>query len=294
MLAGLLTVALLASANAIELKTKPSLKEITSASHLKMTKTFRKRNTKVLPSAIATTSTTSGVAKYYVEEGASSSSLCSGDATSYFYDGYGMCLTNYDGTTMMSMYMEENDGSYNITETYFSDAECATPVTSTSTMFPGSCSSALEISSGTYAYVMSLGKFKEDSKTFGTKSFNSDTDCADDDDSKVISASAAIMGVCYPIEISGVTYYFTVQSCGKITPYSDADCKTKINLDDGYGDDDDDDDDDAYSLECVEKSGTGATPEEWESDYCKSAASSVSVASVAMVAGSALAAFAMM
>jgi hypothetical protein len=292
MLAGLLTVALLASANAIELKTKPSLKEITSASHLKMTKTFRKRNTKVLPSAIATTSTTSGVAKYYVEEDASS---CTGDATSYYYDGYGMCLTNYDGTTMMSSYMEVNDGSYNLTETYYSDAACATPVTSTSSLFPGSCDTAIAISSDTYTYVMSLGKFKEDSKTFGTKSFNSAADCADDDDSTVISANANIMGVCYPMYYFGVTYYYTVKSCAKVTIYTDSDCQNKLSNDDDYGDDDDDDDDDdAYSLDCVEMSGSGATPEEWDSDYCKSAASSVSVASVAMVAGSALAAFAMM
>jgi hypothetical protein len=289
MLAGLLTVALLASANAIELKTKPSLKEITSASHLKMTKTFRKRNTKVLPSAIATTSTTSGVAKYYVEEDASS---CTGDASFYYYDGYGMCLTNYDGTTMMSMFTEESDGSYNMTQTYYSDAACATPVMSTSAVYPGSCDTAMEISTDTYAYVMSLGKFKEDSKTFGTKSFNSAADCADDDDSTVIFASAAIMGVCYPVE--GETYYVTTQSCGKTTRYSDSDCKNKLASDDDYGDDDDDDDDDAYSQDCSEIPGSGATAEKWDSGYCKSAASSVSVASVAMVAGSALAAFAMM
>jgi hypothetical protein len=235
----------------------------------------------------AKASGSTGFAKVYME---ADSTTCTEAQTSTYYTEYGHCLMNYDSTYTMYDWAANDDGSYNQTTMEYSDATCDTMTGSYISQYPGTCATAVG-ADGTYFYVMGLQSSYKSGKAWGTHTYNTETACSSGKDSDVMTATEMYFKTCY--ETGG--YSISVTSCGKYSLYATSDCSGDAMNDDSYSDDSyfygDDD-----SNECVVDSNDddAAEPEEYEADFCTSAASMVSPSAFAMFAASAMAAFAML
>lgn len=290
MLAALLSAALLASASATEAVQKPSLKSLKKAFHEENFKRIRAAG--VPMKEVVAPQGSSGLewVQLYAEQG----NTCTGTATSNSYFVVNSCLAVNGGTSEMQTAVMLDNGDYNVTSMYYSDDACTTQTASVMMTWSGSCDSPT-LSSG-YAYYVegTSSSFSQPSNTMGTLAYNSETDCTNGKDNTVISATFTFLDQCY----NSGTYSYKVTSCNSVKYYTQNDCKgNAYNYDDDiYGDDDDDDDDDSsLSTLCYEGSTANGATTEYEKYSCKSAAASVASASgVAMLAATALAAFAML
>lgn len=272
MLASLITVALLASANAAA-PARPSrtqLKEHFEKKHASAVKSMDAKF-KAGAKSIAPLADDMGYYQWNQYDGAcTSDSQVTGIETA----AYGMCFMSSDTTYTKSAIAENTDGSYNVTTAYYSDADCATMTFSTMTELPGSCDTSVDLGSGTYAYVTgTMNKFSTPSDTSGYTTYNNADDC-DNEENQMSSSATTVFGTCY--EYGGGIWY-TQNGCdfpNDATPYTDADCTTKLVFDDddSYGDDDDDDDDDFYTDGCTMYSSTY-----YAANYCDGSAASALV-----------------
>jgi len=271
MLASLITVALLASANAAA-PARPSrtqLKEHFEKKHASAVKSMDAKF-KAGAKSIAPLADDMGYYQWNQYDGAcTSDSQVTGIETA----AYGMCFLSSDTTSTKSAIAENTDGSYNVTTAYYSDVDCATMTFATLTELPGSCDTSVDLGSGTYAYVTgTMNKFSTPSDTTGYITYNNDDDC-DNEENQMGSSAVYVFGTCYEY---GFGYWYTVNGCDNdVTPYTDADCSTKavFDDDDSYGDDDDDDDDDDFYTDgCTMYSSTY-----YAANYCDGSAASALV-----------------
>lgn len=293
MLATLITVALMASATATPDFSKASAQ--VHAANQKMFAANTALKVQVKNSVLATSDT--GYAKVFVAD--SSETACTADTIqqSTYYGQYGVCLTNYDDTTTKYMFAQNTDLSYNMTTMMYSDNACATTLSTSVTEMAGTCATATGAGA---MYIMDLqSSYSTASNSYGEQSFNSEALCDAAASSTVTDATENKFGVCLNIVLDGTTYGYKQTGCSKIVAYAATDCSgAALSTDDdgAYADDDDDDDDDFYNYACQgNDDDASAMVDTWTADYCKdSAASMVSPSAFAMLAATAMAAFATM
>lgn len=291
MLARLITVALMASANANDVvattkrptpPTRANLIEHMSVKQATVTKALHSKAARISTSSISALSGDTGYVKLNLYNGA-----CSDDAELWgiYTTEYGNCLLNYDASYSMSHVAQNENSSWNVTTKYYSTDDCSGDADSSSFMqVPGTCEDADDfLAPGVYAYVAdSMSQFSTPDNTAGTISYNSEDDC--ENENNQMAAYSDIFGVCYPFSFFGFEFSYELDSCNELNFYPTSDCSP---LDDYYYDDDFDDDfdddyefdDDFYDGVCVAQGGSGDEAESFDSDYwsCDNSGASLSV-----------------
>lgn len=272
MLASLITVALMASANASPLSLK--VQEKMAERHATNAKLFRSKAT-TKTTSVAPLGGDSGYVQVYNTNGA-----CTDDSTVeyIFTAAYGMCFMDDDAAWSMTTLAQNEDLSWNVTTTVYDDEECTTSPESSMFVLPGTCADSSPAMGDDdyqdlYWYAAgTMKKFAVDSKTYGEITYDSADDCAKE--SMQMSATSYLFQVCMPLDFNGINSYY-VSGCDgsepSYTAFSDSDCTVKWAPDAYSGDDGDDNYGDFYGDECIELGDY-----EYTSDYCQSGKSAAS------------------
>lgn len=271
MLASLITVALMASANAAS-PSRPSrtqlMDHVAKKHALSMKAMYNNpKAVKTPPVApLATDDVVSGYYQMYEFDG-----KCTDDAVLQTIStrAFGMCFVNSNTYWEMTTVLSDNV-VFNVTTTQYTAEGCAAPTAlpSSTVSYSATCAGSSVLYGNVYSYVAgTMVDFSTDSDTVGTISYNTDTAC--DDETPVMSASSTPFGICEPAG----DFYSSVTGCDGSYPtytiWTDSECTEKYQFpdDDAYaaeGDDADDGEDDDFDV-CIK-----STNYYYYSTYCNS------------------------